>query len=249
MSFRRATMTGLRMPLPVTMRSLFVTAVLLAAVAHALAAQESVNTLTPEERAAGWQLLFDGRTTEGWRGYLREDMPDGWQVVDGALTRVSRAGDIITKQKYRNFDLVFEFKVREGGNSGVFYRAIEGPRYIYHAAPEYQVLDDAVHRDGRSELTSTGANYAIHPAPRGVARPAGEWNTGRIVVNGNHVEHWLNGQKIIEYELGSDDWKRRVAASKFNEFPEYGQAAEGYIGIQDHGSWVAFRNIKIRVLP
>jgi hypothetical protein len=180
---------------------------------------------------------------------MSAQMPAGWQAVDGALTRVDRAGDIVTTQKYQNFELAFDFNVARGGNSGIFYRAIEGPQFIYYAAPEYQVLDDAEHRDGRSELTSTGANYAVHAAPRGVVKPAGEWNTGRIVVNGHHVEHWLNGQRIIAYELGSADWKERVAKSKFNEFPEYGQAAEGYIGIQDHGSRVAFRNIRIRRLP
>jgi hypothetical protein len=208
-----------------------------------------VNTLTADERAAGWTLLFDGRTLSGWRGYMRQDMPEGWQAVDGALTRVARAGDIITTQKFKNFELVFDFNVAKGGNSGIFFRAIEGPEFIYYAAPEYQVLDDAVHRDGRSPLTSTGSNYAVHPAPAGVAKPAGEWNTGKIVVNGNRVEHWLNGQKIIEYDFDSADWRERVAKSKFNEFPEYGKAVDGHIGIQDHGSRVAFRNIKIRVLP
>jgi hypothetical protein len=207
------------------------------------------NTLTAEEKAAGWRLLFDGRTTQGWRGYMQETLPAGWQAVDGAFTRTARAGDIITLEKFRNFDLVFDFKVNERGNSGIFYRAIEGPELIYYAAPEYQILDDERHADGRSELTSTGSNYAINPAPRGVVKPAREWNTGRILVQGNHVEHWLNGQKVVEYELGSADWAERVAKSKFRQWPEYGKAAEGHIGIQDHGSFVAYRNVKIRVLP
>jgi hypothetical protein len=219
------------------------------AIASARAQERPMNTLTAEEQAAGWSLLFDGKTTDGWRGYMREAMPDGWRVVDGALTRVARGGDIITTVTFANFELAFDFLVEPGGNSGVFYRAIEGPRFIYYAAPEYQVLDDAVHADGRSELTSTGSNYALHAAPRGVVRPAGEWNAGRIVVDGNRVEHWLNGRRIIEYELGSADWLARVAASKFAEWPEYGRAAQGHIGIQDHGSRVAFRNIRIRVLP
>ena len=206
------------------------------------------NTLTAEERAAGWQLLFDGNSPAQWRGYMRDELPAGWQAVNGELTRTARAGDIVTREKYRNFEFVFDFKVAEGGNSGIFYRAIEGPEFIYYAAPEYQVLDDARHRDGQSELTSTGANYAVHPAKRGVVKPAGEWNTGRIVVNGNHVEHWLNGTLMVEYELGSADWRERVAKSKFNEFREYGKAAEGQIGIQDHGSYVAYRNLKIRNL-
>lgn len=210
--------------------------------------QTPPNTLTDAERAAGWRLLFDGSTTNGWRGYMRDTMPAGWQAVDGALTRVARASDIITTETFRDFELTLEWKVAERGNSGVFYRAIEGPRLIYHAAPEYQVLDDERHRDGRSQLTSSGANYGINPAPRGVVKPAGEWNSTRIVVDGKRVEHWLNGVKLLEYEFGSDDWKQRVAASKFSEWDVYGQAEQGHIGLQEHGSWVAFRNIKVRVI-
>lgn len=206
------------------------------------------NTLTAAEKEAGWRLLFDGTTTSGWRGYMQEDMPAGWQAVNGALTRVARATDIITTETFRDFELVFEFNVETGGNSGVFYRAAEGPQRIYHGAPEYQVLDDAVHPDGRSPLTSTGSNYALNAVPRGIVKPAGEWNTGRILVQGNHVEHWLNGEKVVVYELASPEWTEAVANSKFVEWPEYGKAAEGHIGIQDHGSRVAFRNIKIRVI-
>jgi hypothetical protein len=207
------------------------------------------NTLTAEERAQGWRLLFDGKTTEGWRSYRAPTLPAGWQVVNGELTRVSFGGDIITRDKYRDFELTLDWKVQEGGNSGLFYRAVEGLGQIYYGAPEMQFLDDARHRDGRSELTSSGANYGIHPAPRGVVKPAGEWNSVRLIVQGVHVEQWLNGQKVVDYELNSPDWKERVARSKFQEWPEYGQAKEGYIGLQDHGSRVSFRNIKIRVLP
>ena len=209
---------------------------------------QGLNELTPAEKAAGWRLLFDGRTTNGWRGYLRDEMPDGWQAVDGALTRVGRASDIITTETYGSFELSLEWKVGPGGNSGVFYRAIEGPRSIYMGAPEMQVLDDAGHQDGLSPLTSAGANFGLHPAARGVVRPAGEWNAARIIVDGNHVEHWLNGVKLVDYEFGSPDWIKRVANSKFVEWPEYGTATEGHIGLQDHGDWAAFRNIKIRRL-
>lgn len=196
-----------------------------------------------------WRALFDGTSTDAWRGYNRPDLPAGWQIVDGALTRTAQAGDIITKEQFANFELELEWMVRPGGNSGVFYRAIESADPIYHSAPEMQVLDDAAHRDGGSPLTSAGANYGLHPAPPGAVRPANEWNQVRLVVAGNHVEHWLNGQKIVEYELGSEDWKQRVANSKFIEWPAYGQAARGHIGLQDHGDWVAYRNIRIRVLP
>jgi 3-keto-disaccharide hydrolase len=216
-------------------------------VPHVTAAQSAgANRLTDAERNAGWHLLFDGTSTDAWRGYMREDLPDGWQAVDGTFTRVARAGDIITKAEYRDFELSFEFLVAEGGNSGIFYRAVEGPEYVYYFAPEYQILDDARHPDGKSPLTSTGADYAVYESPRGVTKPAGEWNTGRIVVKGNHVEHWLNGKKVVDYEIGSDDWAKRVAASKFKQWPGYGKANEGHIGIQDHGSRVSYRNLKIR---
>ena len=208
-----------------------------------------LNQLTPQEQRDGWRLLFDGQTLNGWRGYRMQTMPAGWAAVDGALTRSARAEDIITTEQFRNFDLQLDWNVAPGGNSGIFYRAVESADPIYYSAPEYQILDDAAHQDGRSDLTSAGANYALHPAPRGVVKPAGEWNTARIVVQGNHVEHWLNGQKIVDYELGSADWQQRVAKSKFNEWSAYGKAAQGYIGLQEHGSWVAYRNIKLRVLP
>lgn len=208
----------------------------------------SPNTLTAAEQKAGWQLLFDGQTTKGWRSYGVDSMPDGWQVVDGALTRVSRAGDIITRDRFRDFELVADWLVPPGGNGGIFYRAASGFDAIYWSAPEYQVLDDARHADGKSQLTSAGSVYGLYPATPGVANPAGQWNSARIVVRGNHVEHWLNGKQFAAYELGSEEWKAKVKASKFAAWPDYGKAAEGYIGLQDHGDRVAFRNIKVRIL-
>jgi hypothetical protein len=211
-------------------------------------ATAALNTLSAAERAAGWRLLFDGATTDGWRNYGKQGAPAGWQVVAGTLTRAAAGGDLITTEKYADFELLLDWKISEGGNSGVFFRAIEGPPQIYFSAPEMQVLDDARHRDGQSPLTSAGSNFALHAARRGVVRPAGEWNTARLVVNGNHVEHWLNGQKLVEYELGSPEWNQLVSSSKFNQWPEYGKATVGHIGLQDHGDAVAFRNIKIRTL-
>jgi len=224
----------------------------LSVVACTGAAQQTgpgMNTLTEAERAAGWRLLFDGKSTEGWRGYGEPTIPAGWQVVDGALTRVGRGRDIVTTETFADFELALEWKVEPGGNSGIMYRGIEGPPWLYHSAPELQVLDDERHADGKSPLTSAGSVYGLYPAPRGVVRPAGEWNRVRLVVQGAHVEHWLNGSKVAEYELGSEDWRARVAASKFAQWPQYGQAARGVIGLQDHGDRVMFRSIKIRVLP
>jgi len=209
---------------------------------------QEINTLTAAERADGWRLLFDGHSLDGWRGYNMDGMPGGWAVEDGLLTRVGEGGDIITKDEFGDFELVVDWRVEEGGNSGILYRAAEGEEWIFHSAPEYQVLDDAHHGDGGSPLTSAGSNYGLNPAPRGLVHPAMEWNTARIVVRGNHVEHWLNGQRTVEYELGSADWAERVANSKFNQWPAYGQAARGHIGLQDHGNRVWYRNMKIREL-
>jgi hypothetical protein len=195
-------------------------------------------------------MLFDGATTTGWRGYKSTTVGPGWKVLDGILTRAAdSAGDIITVDKYRNFDLVLDWRIAEGGNSGVLYRATEDNTYIWQSAPEMQILDDARHSDGKSPLTSAGSDFAVYPAPRGAVHPAGQWNTARLLVNGNHVEHWLNGAKLLEYELGSPEWNAHVAAGKFKTVASYGKAAEGYIGLQDHGDKVEFRNIRIKVLP
>ena len=215
-----------------------------------LAAQQSEtpNTLTADEAKAGWKLLFDGSTTRGWRGYQKPTLPTGWQVLDAALTRTAPGGDIVTERQYRDFELALEWKISPGGNSGIFYRVTEAGRESYHSGPEMQVLDDAAHPDGRDRLTSAGAAYGIYPSLAGVVRPAGEWNQVRLVVRGHHVEHWLNGVKVVEYELMSPDWEARVRASKFKEWPGYGRATRGYIALQDHGDWVAYRSIRIREL-
>jgi alpha-3'-ketoglucosidase len=224
--------------------------VLLLAAPRQAAAQDgqAPNTLTAAEKAAGWRLLFDGKSTAGWRAYGADTMPAGWQAVDGSLARVSRAADIITKDQFGDFELTLDWKLEARGNSGLFYRAVEGLEWIYMGAPEYQLLDDAGHNDGKSPLTSAGSLYGLYPVPRGVVKPAGEWNSARVVAHGTHVEHWLNGQKVVEYEQGSPDWAKRVAGSKFANWPQYGKAMRGYIGLQEHGGRGEFRNIKIRTL-
>ena len=202
------------------------------------------------ERAEGWRVLFDGSSLDAWRGYRKSALPDGWKVVDGSLVLTAAgAGDIVTRDQFRNFDLRLEWKVAPGGNSGIFYRATEEGNYIWQSASEMQVLDDERHADGKSPLTSAGSNFALYPVPRGASRPAGEWNSARLLVNGSHVEHWLNGVKVVEYELGSPELEARVRASKFATMPLYGRAPQGHIGLQDHGDRVEFRNIRIRVLP
>jgi hypothetical protein len=210
--------------------------------------QPTMNALSPQEAASGWRLLFDGRTTAGWRGFRRAEIPAGWQVVDGALTRVAEGGDIVTTDQFGNFELALEWNVAPGANSGVMYRVSEDVAAPYESGPEMQVLDDARHPDGKSRLTAAGSLFALYPAREGVVRPAGEWNAARVIVNGNHVEHWLNGVRVVDYELGSPDWEARVRASKFQQWPSYGRARSGHIALQDHGDRVAYRNVKIREL-
>ncbi len=215
------------------------------------------NALSDAERAGGWRLLFDGETTHGWRGYGRADVPAGWQVVDGALTRVADAsrggaalgaGDIVAVESFQDFVLELEWKISSGGNSGIMFHVGEDHEYPWETGPEYQVLDDAAHRDGLDPRTAAGANYAMHAPRRDVTKPAGEWNQARIEVRGPHVKHWLNGELLLEYDLWSDDWKKRVAASKWASRPDYGLRKGGLIALQDHGDWVAYRSIKIRPL-
>jgi hypothetical protein len=197
-----------------------------------------------------WQPLFDGASLAGWQGQRTPGViPAGWAVVDGAITRVGPGEDLVTVAQYASFVLEFEWMVTPGGNSGVFYRVDPEVEVTYMSAPEYQVLDDAAHRDGASRLTSAGAAYGLYASPAGHTRPVGTWNQGRIVVDGARVEHWLNGTRLLAYELGSPDWEARVRASKFSAWPRYGRAARGRIGLQDHGDRVAFRNLRLAELP
>jgi hypothetical protein len=195
--------------------------------------------------------LFDGKTTAGWRGYQQKTLPEGWQVVDGALTRVGKGGDIVSEGEYENFELTVEWKIAPGGNSGIFYRVVEQPKDtpMWEVAPEYQLIDDTGYPGVLKPTQKTAANYDLQPPGRDATRPAGTWNTTRILVNGSHVEHWLNGVQIVSYELWSPEWTRLVAASKFKDSPQYAGARRGRIGIQDHGDAAAFRSIRIRELP
>ncbi len=206
----------------------------------------SDNVLTEEEKQAGWRLLFDGATLQGWRGYRKDTCPDGWQVVDGALTRVKGGGDIVTVETFDDFELSIDWRIAPRGNSGIMYRVAETEGASYMTGPEYQILDNAGHGDGRHTLTSAASCYGLYAPSKDAARPAGEWNRARIVARGNHVEHWLNGEKVVEYEIGSDDWNRRVAGSKFKAWPQFAKVRKGHLCLQDHGDRVEYKNIKIR---
>ncbi|MGE5102042.1 MAG: DUF1080 domain-containing protein [Deltaproteobacteria bacterium] len=210
----------------------------------------SVGAAPSAATAGGWRTLFDGKTLSAWRGYKSNDLPAGWRVVDGIIVKEKGADDIITRDQFADFELDLDWKIAKGGNSGIFYRGTEEYDHIYWSGPEYQLLDDANAPDGQNRLTSAAAAYALYAPPAGVVKPFDEWNTTRIIVNGAHVEHWLNGQKVVEYELWSPDWKAKVAASKFAAYPNYGMAKRGYIGIQgDHPGTLSLRNIRIRELP
>jgi Domain of Unknown Function (DUF1080) len=210
---------------------------------------QGTPTLTPEERAAGWKLLFDGKSLAGWRGFKTETPSAGWKAVDGVLFRAAGGGDLLTTEQFGDFELSLEWKLEKGGNSGIFFRVIDEGDFGWWSGPEVQVLDNAVHKDGKNLLTSAGSNYAVHAPLKDVTKPIGEWNAVRLVVKGAHVEHWLNGVKIIEYELGSAAMKAGKAKSKFKDVPGWEDKLKGHILLQDHGDDVSFFSIKIRELP
>jgi hypothetical protein len=213
----------------------------------ASAASTAAGTAAGTTVQEGWRSLSD---LSGWRGYKTTDIPAGWHSADSTISKENGIGDLLSRDQFANFELDLDWKIASGGNAGIFYRGTEEYDHIYWSAPEYQLLDDANAPDGKNRLTSAAAAYAVYPPPAGVVKPAGEWNSTRIIVNGAHVEHWLNGQKVVDYELWSPDWKAKVAASKFKDYPNYGLAKKGHIGIQgDHNGALSLRNIRIRELP
>jgi hypothetical protein len=191
----------------------------------------------------------DSDMRDKWRGWKSADFPAGWKVDGNVLSKEGEVDDLISKDTYGDFEAEFDWKVTKGGNAGFFYRGTREYDYIYWSAPEYQILDDAHHPDGRNRLSSAAAAYALYAAPEGIVKPANEWNKARIVAKGAHVEHWLNGRKVVEYELWSPDWKAKVAKSKFAKYPNYGLAKRGHLGIQgDHAGNLTIRNLRIREL-
>lgn len=219
------------------------------------------NHLTIDEANNDWKLLWDGETTDGWRSARSDQFPDkGWVIEDGVLTVLSTGGeestaggDIVTTEQYGDFELKVDFKLTEGANSGIKYYVNtdlnKGPGSSIGL--EYQILDDAVHPDaklGNHEGSRTLASLydLIKADPNKPANPIGEWNTAHIISKDNHVEHWLNGMKVLEYERGSDEYKKLVSESKYKVWPNFGEAATGPILLQDHGDRVSFKNIKIK---
>jgi hypothetical protein len=203
------------------------------------------NTLSEQEKQAGWKLLFDGKSAEGWRNYKKPDIGSGWKVVEGGLTRADRgAGDIVTIDQYGAFELSLEYRISPGGNSGLMFHVTEDGAAPWHSGPEIQIQDHKIGRDPQK----SGWLYQLYPSEADSTKPAGEWNQVRIVITPAKCEQFMNGVKYCEYVKGSPDWDERVAKSKFAKFPQFGKATRGHICLQDHGNEVAFRNIKIRVL-
>ena len=227
---------------------------------------QAPNTLTAKEKRDGWILLFDGKTSNGWRSARAPGFPaTGWEVKDGLITvtetggeEAGNGGDIITTRTYSNFELSVDFRTSPGANSGIMYfvNLDYTPGQHGHGSPigfEYQILDDALHPDakrGKNADRTVASLYDMIPAAADKPiKPVGEWNTARIVVRGNHGEHWLNGVKVLEYDRDSAAFKQIVADSKFHVYPGFGEASSGYLLLQDHGFPVSFRNIKLRPLP
>jgi hypothetical protein len=219
---------------------------LLAAITGIDARRQQAATLP----APSWRVLFDGGSLDAWRGYRSDIVPSAWRIVDGTLAKNTPVADIVSRAEFGDFELELEWKIGEAGNSGIFYRGTEEYDHIYWTAPEYQLLDDEKAEDNKTRLTCAGAAYGLYPSPPGHLKPVGQWNSTRIVARGAHVEHWLNGVKLLEYELWSPDWEARVKLSKFAAWPHYGRARRGHVALQgDHDGALAFRNIRVRELP
>jgi hypothetical protein len=206
----------------------------------------SLNTLTDAEKQAGWKLLFDGKTTHGWRNFKQSGVAPGWKVIDGALTRAAApAGDLMTVDQYDSFELSLEYSISREGNSGVLFHVTEELGAPFATGPEVQILDNP----NAGDPQKAGWLYQLYPAKVDATKPVGQWNHLRIIVTPQKCETYMNGVKYYEYVKGSKDWDQRVAKSKFAEWPQFGKATRGYIDLQDHNYWVAFRNIKIRPIP
>ena len=229
-------------------------------VALTMGAFSQENTLTKKEKKEGWVLLFDGKTTDGWRGYDKTAFPEkGWTVEDGTLHVIGSSrgeaggggGDLLYDKKFRNFELSLEWKVSEGGNSGIFYLAQEIPgEPVWKSAPEMQILDNERHPDAKLGVNgnrAAGSLYDLIPGDLKAVKPAGEWNKVSILVYKGTVVHFVNGKQVLEYHLWTDDWKNMVLNSKFKDYTWFlNTAEEGFIVLQDHGDDVWFRNIKIK---
>lgn len=218
-------------------------------------AGDTVNVLTETEQGENWELLFAGEDLDDWKGYQSDSISSKWVVDDNAIhfdpDVEGAGGDLVTGETYEDFELSFEWKISECGNSGVIYRGSEADQYDqpWNTGPEYQILDNACHPDASNGPDRmAAAAYDMYAPSEDVTRPAGEWNQSRIVADSSHVEHWLNGTKVLEYDLGSEEWNQRLSESKWTDYPDFGTVRDGVVALQDHGDPVWYRNIKIRRL-
>jgi len=211
----------------------------------------SLDGAEMKSKPGKWKVLFDGKSADKWRGFKMTSFPDqSWKVEHGVLKTIKGGGgpDIVSKEKFDNFELELEWKVTPGANSGIMYRVSEDFDAPYETGPEMQVLDDEKHADGRNPKTSAGSLYDLIAPKNKKLKPVGEWNKVRIVIAGNHVEHWLNGIKVVEYELGSDPFNQLIAQSKFKDMPRFAREKTGYLDLQHHGDEVWYRKIRVRRL-
>jgi len=216
-----------------------------------LQAQGTDNTLTKAEQQAGWKLLFDGKSTSDWRPY-KNAVSDGWEIVNGEIhckdKDVQHRADMITKEEYSDFELAFDWKVSKGANSGLVYRIDETHGAAHESGSEYQLIDDIGYPGKLENWQNSGADYDMHPPTKIASKPAGEYNHGIIKAKGKHVEHWLNGVKVADYEIGTPEWHALKEKSKWKDIKGWGENSKGNICLQDHGGGIWFKNIKIRKL-
>ncbi|MBO9154561.1 DUF1080 domain-containing protein [Chitinophaga sp. GCM10012297] len=239
------------------MKRLLASTLLLGLLAGSTVTYAQGPSLTAKEKKAGWKLLFDGKTTAGWRGYLKQDVPGAWKVQDGALYLDTDAkkggasgGDLITEGEYENYELELQWKIGEGGNSGIIFGVHEDPKFkaTYATGPEMQVLDDAKHPDGKIKKHNSGDLYDLIAASANYSKPVGEWNTAKIIKKDGKLTLIFNGHKTAETTMGTAEWASLVGSSKFKTWEGFGKYPKGHIALQDHGDKVWYRNIKIREL-
>ena len=213
--------------------------------------RQKENTLTEKEKKEGWVLLFDGTTMNGWRSYKNKES-EGWDVKNGELyckaEGVTKRADLITNSAYENYELQIDWKIAPKKNSGIIYMATEENGASYESGPEYQLIDDIGYPAKLNDKQLSGGNYDMHAPSAKAAKPAGEFNHTRIVINKGHVEHWLNGTKVVDYQLWTPEWEQLKANSKWKDVKPYGMSKSGHIALQDHGGGIAFKNIKLKPL-
>jgi hypothetical protein len=214
---------------------------------------QNQNRLTSGEEQEGWVLLFDGRTTNGWRNYGKDHIGSAWKAVDGSLVfdpAGGDGGDVITVEEFENFQLSLEWKISPCGNSGIMFNVVEDQKYHspWLTGPEMQILDNTCHPDAKIHTHRAGDLYDLIACSSEPVKPAGEWNQVRIISNAGKYEFWLNGTRVVSFTMHTPEWNQLVEKSKFKEFPDFGKARKGHLALQDHGDKVWFRNIKIKTL-